>query len=103
MNRTLIETARSMMAHADLPKMYWAEAVETAAYIRNRTPTTAIKGNKTPLEVWSGVPPNIAHLKVFGCMAYAHVPDAQRQKLDSKGHKTSVRGLLCTVKRLPTA
>ena len=50
MNRTLMETARSMMAHADLPEKYWAEAVETAAYIRNRTPTTAIKGNKTPLE-----------------------------------------------------
>ena len=87
-----METARSMMAHADLPEMYWAEAVETAVYIRNRTPTTAIKGNRTPLEVWSGVPPNIAHMKVFGCMAYAHVPDAPRQKLDSKAIKLQFVG-----------
>ena len=26
-NRTLLEKARSMIAHADLPKSYWAEAV----------------------------------------------------------------------------
>ena len=26
-------------------------------------------------------------LKVFGCLAYAHVPDELRKKLDKKGHK----------------
>ena len=49
MNRTLMESARSMMTHASLPDKYWAEAVEAAAYIRNRTLTTALKGNKSPL------------------------------------------------------
>ena len=87
MNRTLMETARSMMAHAGLPERFWAEAVETAAYIRNRTPTTAIKDTKTPMEVWNGNVPNIANMKVFGCMAYAHVPDVQRKKLDKKAVK----------------
>ena len=33
MNRTLIESARSMIAHAGLPNCYWAEAVATAAYV----------------------------------------------------------------------
>ena len=87
MNRTLMEMARSMMAHAGLPDKYWAEAVEAAAYIRNRTSTSSIKGSKTPYEVWSGKKPNIEHLKVFGCMAYSHVPDSQRQKLDKKAVK----------------
>ena len=50
MNRTLMESARAMIAHAGLPNHYWAEAVATAAYICNRTPTTAIKENKTPYE-----------------------------------------------------
>ncbi len=67
-----------MMAHAGLPERFWAEAVETAAYIRNRTPTTAIKDMKRPMEVWNGNVPNIAHMNAFGCMAYAHVPDVQR-------------------------
>jgi hypothetical protein len=30
---------------------------------------------------------NVAHLKVFGCVAYAHVPDETRKKLDKKGQK----------------
>ena len=51
MNRTLMEMARSMMAHAGLLDRYWAEAVDAAAYIRNRTTTSSIKGCKTPYEV----------------------------------------------------
>ena len=35
MNRTLVEAARSMMEHAGLSNTYWAEAVATAAYLRN--------------------------------------------------------------------
>ena len=87
MNRTLMEMARSMMAHARLPDRYWVEAVDAAAYIRNRTSTSSIKGFKTPYEVWSGEKPNIEHLKVFGCIAYSHIPDSQRQKLDKKAVK----------------
>ena len=87
MNRTLTESARSMMAHAKLSDKYWAEAVACAAYLRNRTPTSALQGSRTPLEVWSGRKPDISHLRVFGCVAYAHVPDSQRQKLNKKAVK----------------
>ena len=31
--------------------------------------------------------PNYAHLRVFGCEAYAHVPKELRQKLDPKSQK----------------
>ena len=41
MNRTLIESAQSMLDHSGLPDKYWSETVECAAYIRNRLPTTA--------------------------------------------------------------
>ena len=76
-----------MLSHAGLPDSYWAEAVATAAYFRNRLPTTAMKENKTPYERWCGRKPNISHLRVLGCMAYLHIPDAQRQKLDKKSEK----------------
>ena len=36
MNRTLMESARAMMSHANLPNPFWAEAVATAVYLRNR-------------------------------------------------------------------
>ena len=73
-----------MIAHAKLPNKYWAEAVATAAYIRNRTPTTAIKENVTPYEKWYERKPNVDNFKVFGCIAYAHIPESQRRKLDKK-------------------
>ena len=92
MNRTLMESARSMLAHAGLPDSYWAEAVATAAYLRNRTPTTAFEGKKTPYERWYGRKPNLCHLKVFGCMAYGHIPDSKRSKLDKEAEKLQFVG-----------
>ena len=50
LNRTLMESARTMMCLAGLPKSYWAEAVATAAYIRNRVPTKAFEGKVSPYE-----------------------------------------------------
>jgi len=70
MNRTL---ARSMLSHAGMPKGYWAEAIATAAYVRNCVSTTAFREDKTPFER-----KNVSNLKVLGCTAYAHVPDEQR-------------------------
>jgi len=87
MNRTLVESARSMIAHAGLSNSFWAEAIATAAHVKNRTPSNAIKNGVAPVERWYGKKPNVSHLKVFGCMAYAHVPDAERRKLDMKAEK----------------
>ena len=86
MNRTLMESARSMMSHARLPNHYWAEAVATAAYLKNHSSTAALEDGTTPYEKWYGHKPNLEHLRVFGCAAYAHVPD-RRRKLDDKAEK----------------
>ena len=80
MNRTLLESSRAMLCHAGLPNHHWAEAVGTAAYLRNR----AIKEAKTPYEKWYGTKPYVGHLKVFGCVVYAHLPDCLREKKASK-------------------
>lgn len=76
-----------MIAHAGLPNMFWAEAISTAAYVRNRVLTRALKDGKTPYEPWYGKKPNVNHLKVFGCVAYAHITDDKRRKLDAKVEK----------------
>ena len=84
MNRTLMESARSMMLHANLPNRFWAEAIATAAYLRNRSATAALEDGVTPYEKWHDRKPNLKHLRVFGCAAFAHVPDCNRRKLDGK-------------------
>ena len=85
MNRTLQDMVRCMLDQAKLPKSLWAEAVRTAAYLRNRLPTKVLQ-NGTPYEVWTGNHPKLDHLKVFGCVCYAHLSEAQRKKkLDQRG------------------
>ncbi|KAL5757477.1 hypothetical protein ACOSP7_020088 [Xanthoceras sorbifolium] len=86
MNRTLNERARSMRLHAGLPKMLWAEAVNTAAYLINRGPSVPLDGG-IPEEVWSGKEVNISHLRVFGCISYVHIDSVERSKLDTKSNK----------------
>ena len=72
MNRTLVEVVHSMLSDAKLPKRFWAEALSTAVYLRNRSPTTAVQG-KTTFEAWTKEKPDVGHLKAFGCLCYAHV------------------------------
>lgn len=38
--------------------------------------------NKALEEAWSGKKPSVGYFKVFGCIAYAHVADNIRAKLD---------------------
>lgn len=67
MNKTLMETVRSMLADAKLPQKFWAEALSTAVYLRNRSPTKSVK-EMTPFEAWTGEKPKVDHLRIFGCI-----------------------------------
>ena len=78
--------ACNMMAAKLSPNEYWAEAVAIVVYIMNRCPANSVK-NKVPHEAWTCMNHSVSHLKVFGCVTYAHVPDELRKKLDNKGHK----------------
>ena len=91
LNRTLIESARCMLKHADMEDKYWGEAILTATYLANRHPTTALDG-VTPLEAWTGRKPDIHHLRVFGCDAYVLIPKEKRTKLDDKTMKCRMLG-----------
>ncbi|KAK2971345.1 hypothetical protein RJ640_016809 [Escallonia rubra] len=51
MNRTIMERARCMRIHADLPLQFWAAAVDTAVYLINRSPVSALNGG-IPEEEW---------------------------------------------------
>ena len=48
--------------------------------------TKSVK-NKVPQEVLTSIKNNDVHLKLFGCVAYAHVLYEMRNKLYKKGHK----------------
>ena len=68
-----MEMARNMMEAKHFPNEYWAEVVATVVYVMNRCPT--------------GMNYSVSHLNFFGYVAYAHVPDELRKKLEKKGQK----------------
>lgn len=74
---------RSMMQTKTLSNIYCDELVRTIVYILNRYPTRSLD-KITPYESWFGRKTNLQHLKVFGCLAFAHVNDENRRKLDIK-------------------
>lgn len=82
-NRTLEESARTMMHSKGFDKSFWAEAVNSAAFVLNRTGTSSVP-RKTPYELWFGRPASRIQSKIFGTTAYAHIPKQKRKKWDPK-------------------
>ncbi|MCO5587111.1 hypothetical protein L7F22_041058 [Adiantum nelumboides] len=85
-NRFLMEMARCMLKAKSLPHKLWMEAVACAAHVLNRCPTRALK-TITPYESWYDRKPSVSYFRVFGCLAYAHIPQQLRRKLDDKAVK----------------
>lgn len=69
---TLIEKVICLLFNENFSKQFWAEAVTTIAYLINRSPSSALNF-KTPQEIWSGKPPDLSNLRIFGCPTCAHI------------------------------
>ncbi|KAI3827765.1 hypothetical protein L1987_01848 [Smallanthus sonchifolius] len=88
-NRTLIETARTMLSDANLPVTFWAEAVNTACHVLNRV-LVVKRHNKTCYELINNRLPNLDYLVPFGspCSLLLQYKDRQ-----SKFHAKAVEGI----------
>ncbi|GKD63644.1 retrovirus-related pol polyprotein from transposon TNT 1-94, partial [Tanacetum coccineum] len=95
MNRTLMDKVLCLLIQSGLPKTFWAEATCTAAYLINRSPSTAIE-KKTPIEMWSGHPSDYEILRIFGCVAYPHDKQGKLEPREIKcvllGYPKGVKG-----------
>lgn len=97
-NRSLVERARAILEESGILKEYWGEAILAINYIMNRGTSSGL--NKTPSELWYGKKPNVSNFRVFGCMAYCHIPKECRGKFDSKVKKCIMMGYAQTGYRL---
>ncbi|KAI1006202.1 hypothetical protein K3495_g2019 [Podosphaera aphanis] len=75
---------RTMIDDAELPIEFWDEPVEYDSYVRNRLPLGPTLDGKltSPIEVYTGVKPNIDHIRPWGYKAYGYV---NPKTLDPKG------------------
>jgi transposase InsO family protein len=84
LNRTLVEHGRAMIHSHGLPNCLWREAIAYANDLKNVSPTRAIKGFKTPDEVFWKKKPDISHLEEFGRDCSVLQQDGANSKLDPK-------------------
>jgi hypothetical protein len=84
LNQTILNVTRCLIIHSGLPQSSWAKALQTASYIRNLYPSSAIR-DSIPFELW-----NKQKLRehrhrtpeVFsGCMVWASISTNKEGKL----------------------
>jgi hypothetical protein len=85
-NMHIVEITRAMLNEKNLPNYLWVETVTTVVYIMNWTPLKTIHG-MTLEKKFIGKKPDVSSLRVFDCIAYVHVLDEKRSKLDPKAKK----------------
>jgi hypothetical protein len=61
--------ARALLKQRGMSAVFWREAVVTAVYILNRSPTKALN-SRTSYKTWHGRKPTVSHLRVFGCLVF---------------------------------
>ncbi|CAI7869406.1 unnamed protein product [Closterium sp. NIES-53] len=67
-NRSLLESVRSMLSDSGLPLSYWGDALGMACWLKNRLPTTGLAADITPHEAFYHRKPSLEFLRVWGCM-----------------------------------
>ncbi|KAL7289965.1 hypothetical protein TKK_0015698 [Trichogramma kaykai] len=89
-NRTIMDTARCLLADAGVQKRFWPEIVCAATYLKNRTLANTVE-NKTPYEIFFNKKPNVENLKLYGSKVFVRKPEQRRK---SKFEQKSEMGVL---------
>ena len=87
MNRTLMDLVRSMLHAKNIEKPFWAEALQTATYIRNRVTSRSLANDTTPFHRWHGKAPNLSHTRIFGSRCHYVLPRSKVKSLDTRSRE----------------
>ena len=82
-----------MLIAKDLPINLWDKAAAYATFIRNQSPTKALKG-KTPYKAWIGKKPDASILREFGSEVWILNESKNRSKLEAKAKKVIFVGIM---------
>ena len=87
----LLETAKSIRVHANLPIKFWGDCVLAATYLINKMPMKKLNW-KSPFEVLYGEPPYLDSLRVIRCLCYDALTKPPKDKFENRGIKCVVLG-----------
>ena len=77
---------RTLLKEKGLPTQFWAEAVAYSTYLLNRCLNEASEGQNSSRGI-ERLHAQVTHLRIFGCVAYAQVPEVKRKKLSDRDEK----------------
>jgi hypothetical protein len=81
---------RTMLVDAGLPEAFWAEAIRSAVYLKNRLPSKSCpQGTFSAYEAFYGDKPALRGMHPFGCAAYVEIPRELRRKTLSQSKAKS--------------
>ena len=76
-NKTIMNTARCLLAEANVERKFWLECIMTAAYLLNRSLINKSR-NKTPYKIFFGKKPSAKNLRLYGSRVFVRVPEEKR-------------------------
>ena len=76
-NRRILEVARVVSKDKHMPKSYWAESANTTVYLMNWCTTSEVH-DATPHKKYYEKKLDLSHVRIFGSIAYVHIPDEKR-------------------------
>ncbi len=85
-NCIIIETTKNMLYSSKLFIIFWVEIVPTTTHVFNRIGTMTLF-YKTPHEAWFAIKTNVVHIRVFGYVAFTHIPKEVSHNFFAKSKK----------------
>ena len=91
MHRILMNKARTMRIHAELPAYLWDELYLTVCYLHAWTTTCLLNGSM-PFTQWYKKKPDLSHLCKIGCQAFVLIQDKNNPKIYQRSIKCILLG-----------
>ena len=85
-HRHILNIARALLFQSNLPIKFWGEAILTAAYLINRTPS-AVLGHRSPYELLYNEKPSYSQLRVFGSLCFVHHRSRDKDKFGKRSRR----------------
>ncbi|RVW82546.1 Retrovirus-related Pol polyprotein from transposon TNT 1-94 [Vitis vinifera] len=86
-NRHLVETARTLLLHSNVPFRFWGDAVLTACYLINRMPSSVLHDQIPHSLLFPDQPLYFLPPRVFCCTCFVHILTPGQDKLSAKATK----------------
>ncbi|KAJ9701816.1 hypothetical protein PVL29_006965 [Vitis rotundifolia] len=86
-NQHLVETARTILLHSNVPFRFWGDAVLTTCYLINRMPSSVLHDQIPHFLLFPDQPLYFLPPRVFGCTCFVHILTPGQDKLSAKAMK----------------